>query len=619
MTDAVAQLQKEIERLSKRLKRERLKREKLEEFAEQKTRELYQEKEKLDLIGQVISATTRYADLLQAAESCANVLLDFQKADSFILFESNRSDFETLFVSECKEFPQLNSLNVKEIIWGNKAFDRNSQELQKLHGEHAGIRIIFLVQRLAGTADCYVALSFASKQRFIAFDSDILVNIAHQLTIVMDREKDAALIHQMSHYDQLTQLVSKPVFIQKLASLIKQNRGSHLKLAIVALDIVDMGLINSRYSMDFGNRLLKHIASEIALLLRHHDCITRQMGDCFLFYLMSDRIEDAVAGVLQRIQLRFGQPLIWHGEKISVDFHIGYVQDSLESLDIEQAIQCATLALKQAKKRRQSPVLYNSSMIDRALSTQQLDMDLRKALENREFVLFYQPIVDLHAGEFVKAEALIRWRKGEQLISPVEFIPYLEDSDLIIPVGRWVIERALTDLKQWQEQQLSIKKVSVNVSVRQLDDASLAQWVESVLTRLDLPANSLILEVTESLSLESTDAMEAFFNGFVSQGVELALDDFGTGYSSLSYLHRYPFSKLKIDRAFVMNLDQGSKSYDLLKSIVALSKALQMTCIAEGIETDEARQLLAHLGVEFGQGFFFSRPLPADEFVKLIL
>ena len=282
-------------------------------------------------------------------------------------------------------------------------------------------------------------------------------------------------------------------------------------------------------------------------------------------------------------------------------------------------MQESITAVKHAKRSKQSPAIYDPSMTSAAMETHLLENDLRLAIERKEFELFYQPIVDLKTSLVTKAEALIRWRKNGKLISPVEFIPYLEESELIIPVGRWIIQQALQDLKEWQQQGAQIKQVSVNISIKQLADDTLSQWVSSLNSKLAVSPENLVLEVTESLALESSENMELFFERFGKMGVEVALDDFGTGYSSLSYLHRYPFKKLKIDRSFISNINQGDKGFNLLQSIIALSKSLELQSIAEGIEDAEVARLLSLMGVHYGQGFYYSRPIPHREFIDYLL
>ena len=609
-----------LQRLEKRLERERNKRLELETFAEQKTQELYAEKEKIELIGQVISAGARHSKLQSALEAISRVLVDYGKVDHVVLFHI---EGRTLCKDYCwQENPVagFDFNDVEQTVWLNEQFQVQSREAQPLQHANGAAPVYQLVQKLSQTRQAFIVFGFSAKQRYLNFSSELLSVVMHELRNVYGRERDAELINRLDEFDKLTRLISPQMFGEKLDGVIESLRDKSFGCAVIALDIADMGLINSRYSMDYGNRLLQEIARQFAGLLRHHDAITRHDGDCFMFYLISDRPDDAVEGVLARIQERLRRSIEWEGEQLLLRFHIGISKHaSIKGLTAERAIQEAVTALKVAKRTRQSPTCYEPSMTDTALQSSLMEIQLREALSNEEFVLFYQPIVNLAANDVVKAEALIRWQKGGKLISPVDFIPALEQSDLIIPVGRWVIQKALEDLKYWQSQGSSIKQVSVNVSINQLPDESLSHWVSGLLSKLGLPPESLVLEVTESLALELTESMDLFFQRFQALGIEIALDDFGTGYSSLSYLHRYPFTKLKIDRSFILNLAENQKSRNLLQSIVALSKSLELSAIAEGIETPEVSQLLHELGVEFGQGFLYSKPIASEAFLDYLL
>ncbi len=609
-------LKETIVRLERRLLRERKKREQIEEFAEKKTRQLFQEKEKVDLMNKIINATSRNERLLEACRATATILIDFNKIDGFTLLEMVDSEVNIKLHQADQEL-QLNSIDFTQQQWLDVIHDNKQSLKYTFESTIEQTKVFHWIYRISKAPTYFFILNFISKQKYLEFNEQLLNHCGQQLKLVVGRQRSAELIHNISHFDQLTQLCSKPVFESRLAKIIKSQESNNVSFAVIGLNIADMGLINTQYSIDTGSQIIKFIASEIGSLLRLQDSVTRHAGDGFLLYLVSDHIEEAVEGVIGRINQRFKGDLVWNGERVKIRFHIGYAIEDARKAEAALLMQYAEVAVKQAKKRG-TPQQFKTEMLDKAIQVQRLDLELNRALENNEFQLYYQPIVDLKTLAIVKAEALIRWNKDGRLIPPVEFIPHLEEGDLIIPVGRWIIEQALADFKAWSNYQTDLKQVGVNLSVRQFSDDSLDQWIATLLGKYALSSSSLVLEITESLSLDPTEQMSQFIERFKELGIDIALDDFGTGYSSLSYLHRYPFSNLKIDRSFIINLDSGDKSIKLLQSIVALSASLELMSIAEGIESEAVARLLKHMGVDYGQGYYFSRPVPADEFLNLL-
>lgn len=645
----VEELRKQIERLNQRLQRERKKTADIESVAEQKTREYSKAKNKAELMARVLNVMNRQPDLLSASESLSNILIDFNKIDDFGLLRCQADQRDFLYHSSLKRNAAMREVarqeksehtisKRKSSVQGNSAqfsarempdtnsspwrkivFSESAKEQQSLVIVQDGAEISYAIYRLLEKPLYFVVLSFYSRKKYLDFESDVLHYCLNQLRLVLQNQRRAEKLHKIQHYDQLTELCSRSVFQSKLEETIQQASTSDTSVAIIAIDVVKMSLYNSEHSIEFGNQLIKFVATEFSRMTRNQDAITRFSGDGFLLFLVSDQIEKAIDRVLLTIDKRFKNPVRIQGEVIKVDFHIGYSFDFASQVKTDNLIQQAEIALKQSKQSRIVPVKFLPEHIDKAIMTRNLDNDLKGALQNDEFVLYYQAIVDLKTNKIVKAEALIRWQKDGQLIPPMEFIPHLEDSDLIVPVGRWIIRQAVTDLKNWLSHSVDIQQVSVNLSVKQFKDESLDKWVNALLSENGLPSHCLELEVTESLSLDSSEQMERTLFEFQRMGVDIALDDFGTGYSSLSYLHRYPFTRLKIDRSFIVNLDQGEKSHKLLHSIIALSKSLELCSIAEGIETKEISTLLKNLGVKYGQGYYFNKPMPADEFLSLML
>jgi diguanylate cyclase (GGDEF)-like protein len=588
----------------------------LELFAEQKTRQLFKEKEKWEIANQISGAVFLGQSLLAAIELIGSVLIDFKKVDGCYLIKIENYQTELLWGLQALELPEKYSDFNSTLVQAQLLADVASSSVTFSYNFGSG-KIYYWSYRISDNPLQFVIASFASKQKYLDFDPFLLSHCGSQLAIIHQHSVQSELIDKIRHYDPLTQLCTKPVFEQRIQNILERQQFSPQKIAVLALNIVNMTAINSEYSIESGNQLIKQIALEIAELLRSQDSICRYGGDGFMLYLMAPNIEEAIKGVLDRINHRCSQDFVWQSGSVRLRFHIGYAIANVSKTSAANLIHQAEIAVKQAKKRG-APVKFEPSMQSSVIKEHRLDSELNSALSNHEFRLFYQPIVDLNTGKIVKAEALIRWQKDNRLISPVEFIPFLENSELMIPVGRWVIKQALTDLKSWELRGGNLDKVGVNLSARQFSDKTLPQWISNQLNQLGLSGQHLVIEVTESLSLESSDQVSVMLEAFSQLGIEIALDDFGTGYSSLSYLHRYPFAYLKIDRAFVTNLNSGNKSYKLFQSIVALSQSLELTTIAEGIETSAIARLLHHLGVNYGQGYYYSKPVTADAFFKLI-
>ncbi|WMS87131.1 putative bifunctional diguanylate cyclase/phosphodiesterase [Pleionea litopenaei] len=616
------ELTQELQRLRLKLKREKAKREQLEQFAELKTRELFLEKEKTEIISEVISATSRTSDVQEASSAIANLLIDAGKIDSFLLIHATGYEYLVESSHRANTMDFIAEFQVNDSEWSEQLLDASLAQSTTWVRVTQGMELTHLIHRISTRPLFFVVLSFCSKQKLMTLDYDLMERIEQQLAFVIGRHQDLNTIYQMSHYDPLTQLCSKDTFLENLTRMLEHPRNQGSTYALVVLDVVGMNVINSQYSLEFGNRLLKHVASEIAYLLRQQDSLTRYSGNCFAFYLHSDAIELAVTKVLERIEHRFDKAISWDGHNITIRFNCGYMIGEIGLFSAEKSLHYAEIALKNAKQQSTlEPVMFEEMMLDKTVARYRLDSQLRDALARKEFSLFYQPIVDLESKEIVGAEALMRWHPDGPtgvMVSPVEFIPLLEENDLILPVGRWLVEQALEDLTRWQGNGHSIQQISVNLSAKQFHDQTLLEFIESTLNRLKVPASCLMLEVTESLYLDASENVDRFLASLSSLGISIALDDFGTGYSSLSYLYRYPIQKLKIDRAFVTNLDKGDKHIRLLQSIIALSRSLEMKSVAEGIETETVARLLQHMGVDYGQGFFYSRPINAQQFEQLL-
>ncbi|MEM6252786.1 MAG: EAL domain-containing protein [Cyanobacteria bacterium P01_D01_bin.156] len=428
------------------------------------------------------------------------------------------------------------------------------------------------------------------------------------------------LKHDMYH-DDLTGLPNRSLLMERLALALKRTkRRPQTQFAVLFLDLDNFKVVNDSLGHLVGDELLLKVSTQLKLLTRETDLAARLGGDEFV--LLLEEINDVSEAVMvaERILKTLQVPIKVGNHKVFSSASIGIVLRSEAHKHPTDLLRDADSAMYWAKHNgRARYAIFSPDMHQQAMKRLQIENDLRKALDNKEFVLYYQPIVDLETLKIKGFESLIRWRHPQRgLVFPNEFIDISEDTGLIIPIGQWILHQACRQLAVWQAQfpdhDLSI---SVNLSVKQLQ-TSLLQELEAVMTQYGLRQNSLILEITESMLVENVEAMHDLLNQIRAQGICLSIDDFGTGYSSLRYLHQLPVNALKIDRAFVNLTKQDTRNQVIAESVIALSNLLQLSTVAEGIETLEQCQWLKMLGCSLGQGFLFSQPVPTKQATELL-
>jgi diguanylate cyclase (GGDEF)-like protein len=385
--------------------------------------------------------------------------------------------------------------------------------------------------------------------------------------------------------------------------------------AVLFLDLDRFKNINDSLGHTHGDLLLVAFAERLERTLRPIDTLARFGGDEFAILLsgMTDAT-DAVR-VAQRIQDELSQPFVLDKNSAFATASIGIALSSSGYDRPDDILRDADIAMYRAKENGKARYeLFDHGMHARAVSRLQLESDLRQAIEQKEFCVYYQPIISLQTGRLAGFEALVRWnhpRRG--LVAPADFIPVAEETGLIVPIGQWVLNEACAQVRQWQIDSPSHRSLSlsVNLSARQVAQPDLLQRIKDALETSKLNPHCLKLEITESVVMENAEAAAQMFKQLRSLGVQLSIDDFGTGYSSLSYLHRFPLNYLKIDRSFVMRLTTDNDNA-IVRTISTLARNLGMEVIAEGIETEEQFQQLKMLGCEYGQGYLFSRPVGND-------
>src|SRR5919112_1919208 len=449
------------------------------------------------------------------------------------------------------------------------------------------------------------------------------LHLIFQIQDITDRKRaEEQLLHDAFH-DALTGLPNRALFMDHVKMAIQRSRRSGDRLfAALFLDLDRFKIINDSLGHMVGDQLLVGIAHRLEACLRPGDTVARLGGDEFTILLEDLASTDDAIEVARRVQEAVTQPFNIGGHEVFTTASIGIALSETGYERAEDLLRDADTAMYRAKMQgKKRHVVFDKAMHDRAMELLQLETDLRRALQRREFFLNYQPIVSLETGKVSSFEALVRWRHPERgIVPPGDFIPVAEETGLIIPLGLWVLNEACQQMREWQRQGLTDEAVtvSVNLSGRQFSQADLIEQISSALRESGLKAANLKLEITESMVMENFDTAIDMLTQLRGLGVGLAIDDFGTGYSSLSYLHRFPIDTLKIDRSFVTQMTDTSENAEIVRTIVTLARSLDMAVVAEGVETADQLRQLGDLGCDYGQGYLFSRPVGAGQAAELL-
>ena len=431
------------------------------------------------------------------------------------------------------------------------------------------------------------------------------------------RERAQAKLLRMALRDSLTDLPNRSWFLQKLKQeLQKTQTEKSYQFAVICFDCDNFKVINDSLGHDVGDSLLKIIPSRLETCLPQNSSMARLGGDEFIILLPQiDNISTAIS-ITQKIQHKFTFPFSVGKREIFLNFSLGIVLGTAEYDRPEKVLRNADLAMYQAKALGKGQYqIYNQKMHQRAVERLQLEIDLRKALKNNEFTLHYQPIICLKTGHISGFESLVRWQHPQHgIISPGKFIPVAEETGLIIPLGIWVLKEACKQIKIWQQKYHSFISltVNVNVAVQQFSYSSLIEEIDKILVQTQLPAQCLKLEITESAIMENSDFAHGILQQLRDRDIKICIDDFGTGYSSLSYLHQFPVDNLKIDRSFVSRIKSIEEPNKVIDAIVNLAHHLDISVTAEGIETKEQLDYIKKVNCEYGQGYYFSKPLNSE-------
>ncbi|HET7433366.1 MAG TPA: EAL domain-containing protein [Thermoanaerobaculia bacterium] len=421
-------------------------------------------------------------------------------------------------------------------------------------------------------------------------------------------------IEHLAYHDALTGLPNRPLFIDRLIVALAHAHRAHAKLAVLFLDLDRFKDINDSLGHSIGDALLKAVAERIRRCVREGDTVARFGGDEFTLLIPKiDQVEDA-AKIGQKILETLKIPFDIHDQELFVTTSIGMSIFPNDGADPETLVRNADTAMYRAKEQgRDNYQLYAPAMNARALERLALENLLRKAIAQKELVLYYQPIIDAHTRVMTGVEALIRWRHPELgLLLPAHFISVAEISGLILPIGQWVLETACRQIKAWQRKHDQLT-MSVNLSARQFQQPDLVDQVRSALHQTGIEPWQLQLEITESNAMQNAENSMYTLRELKSIGVRIAMDDFGTGYSSLNYLKRFPIDTLKLDRSFVSDIEHDPSDAAIASAVISMAHSLALKVVAEGVETLEQFDYLRQQGCDAIQGFFFSQPVPAEE------
>lgn len=440
-------------------------------------------------------------------------------------------------------------------------------------------------------------------------------------------------------YDTLTGLPNRTFFLKKIEKEITQSQQRNNSLvAVIFLDLDRFKIVNDNFNHQVGDRLLIAVANKLKSCVQHHDIVARIGGDEFGVLLTNINGVNQATSVADEMQHKLTMPFNLKGEEvfISASFGIAFNEigcdhpDDIELLvnrQPEELLRDAHTAMYRAKALGKARYeVFSTGMRTQLVSRLHLENELRRAIaalttgKTQEFLVFYQPIISLKTGKIAGFEALIRWQPPGKFISPAEFIPLAEETGLIIPLGEWILKESCRQLKIWQEQfslQLPLS-LSVNLSSQQFSQPDLIERVEQILQETKVDGNNLKLEITESMAMQDVETTIATILRLKAFNLRFSIDDFGTGYSSLSYLHRFPVDTLKVDRSFVSRMEDSSENLAIVQTVIMLSHKLGMDVVAEGVEKVSQMEILRELECEYGQGYYFSKPLNSEAATALL-
>lgn len=526
--------------------------------------------------------------------------LFFLMTDDGTILDYHASNTKNLYVPP----NQLVGKNIADIL-PEKVTDKFNTHIAKLLQEKGTISFEYELTMPHGLVYFEARINHFSKYKQV-------VAIIRDIT---EQYKSAELIRHQAYFDNLTSLPNRFLALDRLSQMLIEAERNIEKAAVLFLDIDDFKKVNDTLGHEIGDKLLIKAAHRLQQVLRKEDTVGRLGGDEFIVLLRGLTDHNDALTITENLLETFRKPFKIDGRELILTTSIGvamYPENGSSSSDL---LRNADTAMYQAKALGRNTYSFFTNEMNIIIQRRlEIEEQMRGALERNEFEIYYQPQLDVKNKEIIGAEALLRWHNLALVnVTPDEFIPIAEHTGLIVPIGKYVIKQALCFLNQWQNIQHQKYTISVNLSPRQFRDNELLSFLKSTLTEENVNPESLELEITEGVLMSA----QSYINEAVAEinelGIKLAMDDFGTGYSSISYLRQYPFDVLKIDRSFIQGITLNKADCDLVKAIIAMSHSLGLTVVAEGVETAEQLKLLEELSCNFVQGYYFSKPIPAQQ------
>ncbi len=453
----------------------------------------------------------------------------------------------------------------------------------------------------------------------------LLWRLSHALARSRHRETEARIAHAkqveyLAYHDSLTGLPNRSLFSKLLEQSISQAQRYDRKLAVLFLDLDHFKHINDTLGHEVGDQLLQEVSDRLKSCLRESDTVARLGGDEFVVVLPELTEESYTSTVARKMIAALARPFILLDQEFRVTASIGISVFPQDGQDEQTLTKNADVAMYQAKEDGKNNFQYYSEKLHSAsLQRLTLETSLRHALERQEFQLHYQAKRDVRTGRITGMEALLRWQHPDLgMVPPMQFIPLAEETGLILPIGKWVLKTACEQNMAWQKQGLPLLSMAVNLSAQQFFDSNLPEYIGAVLKETGMEPGLLELEITESLLMRDVERALKVLNRLKETGVHIAIDDFGVGYSSLAMLKQFPLDAIKIDRTFIRDVTQFAEDRALTEAIVAMGRTLSLTVVAQGVETREQADFLRDNACDEVQGFYFNKPVPADEFAALL-
>jgi diguanylate cyclase (GGDEF)-like protein/PAS domain S-box-containing protein len=445
-------------------------------------------------------------------------------------------------------------------------------------------------------------------------------SIGSQIGQFLARRKAEERVSHLAHFDELTGLSNRSTFNQRLQHAIAQAQRHAKPLAVLFIDLDRFKIINDTLGHDAGDRVLREVAQRFGACLRESDTVARLGGDEFV--VLIEELPDLmhVTAVAQKILAAVAETFVVEAQEFRITASIGISTYPDDSEDMPTLLKNADIAMYRAKEQgKNNYQFYSAQMNVHSVERLTLESSLRRAVERNEFLLHYQPKIDMGSGRITGVEALVRWQlPAKALVSPAQFIPLAEETGLIVPIGEWVLKTACARNKAWQDNGMPALRMAVNLSPRQFVHEKLLHDVARVLEETGLDPTTLEFEITESMVMHNPEHAVKLLNELKAMGIHLSIDDFGTGYSSLSHLKRFPIDSVKIDRSFIRDIPGDADDAAITQAIIAMAHGLRLTVIAEGVETTEQVRFLRDHGCDEIQGYYFSKPLPEVEFLRLV-